>query len=161
MVKSKKTACIIIAQNYQKHIQSFFVGLQSVLRIHRVNIILITTLMDFGDTLKTPKLPFWEDNVKNNIDFTCMVQLHFQSLSTLSCKAIVIFNSKYFRCFNPLPNSSGTDEIWKEQEILPSPSIAFCQASSVNSRWWRIQGERAGNTSPPGPLDLKWIGRTE
>ena len=84
-----------------------------------------------------------------------MVQLHFQSLSTLSCKVIVIFNSKYFRCFNPLPNSSGTDEIWKEQEILPSPSIAFCQASSVNSLWWRIQGERAGNTSPPGPRDLK------
>ena len=84
-----------------------------------------------------------------------MVQLHFQCLSTLSCKAIVIFNSKYFHCFNPLPNSSGTDDIWKEQEILPSPSIAFCQASSVNSLWWRIQGERAGNTSPPGPRDLK------
>lgn len=96
MVKSKKTACIIIGQNYQKHIQSFFVGLQSVLRIHRMNIILITTLIDFGYTLKTPKLPFWQDNVKNNIDFTCMVQLHFQSLSTLSCKAIVIFNFLIF-----------------------------------------------------------------
>ena len=24
MVKSKKTVCIVIAQNYQKHIQSFF-----------------------------------------------------------------------------------------------------------------------------------------
>ena len=33
--------------------------------------------MDFGYTLKTPKLPFGENNVKNNIDFTCMFQLHF------------------------------------------------------------------------------------
>lgn len=84
-IKSKETAFIVIAQNYQKRIQSFFYRSTECLRIHCMNVILITQLMAFGYTMKTPKLPFWENNVKNNIDFTCIVQLHFQSLSNFSC----------------------------------------------------------------------------
>ena len=118
----------------------------------------MTVSLWWDDLLGPEKYPFRPKEILCNIFIR--FQIPKRPISRGSKNQL---HSCHLQSQNKLVNAGNLDPNGPRIQLpLPSPSCAaFSQFLSVNSLWWRIRGERAGNKSSLGPRDPKRFGRAE